>query len=462
VPPVGARSYWLDQALVADPGAPCPPLTGTVEADVCIVGGGFAGLWTAYELTEREPSLRVVLLEAAVCGAGGSGANGGFFSSSWMSVGELCRRFGDDAGLRWATVLGDQVAEHGRWCERHQAEIELHHEGILYGQAGDWQTGPDRAALALLERRGLGERLRAMDAAEARRVADSPRLTGGVFTPDLATVQPARLARELRRVVLERGVLVCEGSRMVGLRAGAPATVETAGGAVRAAQVVLAHGAWAVGQPEFARAFAVGVDYMVVTEPIPGRLAEIGWTSHAGLADRRQMLFYLRRTSDDRIAIGGGGMAMVYGAGIAGRVLASQRLSRLAAHGLLWLFPQLEGVRFEHAWSGPMDMTKSGLPFFWTLPGGNVHAGLGFSGHGLTSTKVGGKILASLALGTDDEWVRLPVVRPPEPLPPEPLRWPMVRTAEWAYEASDHAAERGRRRPLLPRGVIALVERYAG
>ena len=111
------------------------------------------------------------------------------------------------------------------------------------------------------------------------------------------------------------------------------------------------------------------------------------------------MLFYLRRTADDRIAIGGGGMAMVYGAGIAGRVLASQRLARLAAHGLLWLFPQLEGVRFEHAWSGPMDMTKSGLPFFWTLPGGNVHAGLGFSGHGLTATRVGGKILASLALG---------------------------------------------------------------
>ena len=462
VPPVGARSYWLDEALAADPGTPCPPLTGTLEADVCIVGGGFAGLWTAYELTEREPSLRVVLLEAAVCGAGGSGANGGFFSSSWMFAGQLCRRFGDDAGLRWATALGDQVADLGRWCERHRAEVEFHHEGILYGQAGDWQTGPDHAALALLERRDLAERLRAVDAAEARRVADSPRLTGGVFTPDLATVQPARLARELRRVVLERGVRVCEGSAMVALRPGAPATVETAGGAVRAAQVVLAHGAWAVGRPEFARAFAVGVDYMVVTEPIPERLAEIGWSSQAGLADRRQMLFYLRRTADDRIAIGGGGMAMVYGAGIAGRALASQRLARLAAHGLLWLFPQLEGVRFEHAWSGPMDMTRSALPFFTTLPGGAVHAGLGFSGHGLTSTKVGGKILASLVLGADDEWVRLPVVGPPEPLPPEPLRWPMVRTAEWAYEAGDRAAERGRRRPLISSGVIALMERYAG
>ena len=255
--------------------SPAPP-----TADVCIVGGGFAGLWTAYELTEREPGLQVVLLEAAVCGAGGSGANGGFFSSSWMFTGELCRRLGDEAGLRWATALGDQVGELGSWCERHHADIAYHHEGILYGQAGEWQTGPDHEALALLERHGLGERLRAVGAAEARRVADSPRLSGGVFTPDLATVQPARLARELRRVVLERGVRIYEGSRMVALRHGAAATVETAGGAVRAGQVVLTHGAWAAAEREFARAFAVGIDYMVVTEPIPELLAQIGWTSH--------------------------------------------------------------------------------------------------------------------------------------------------------------------------------------
>ena len=469
---MAARSYWLDEALAADPGAPCPPLTGATEADVCIVGGGFAGLWTAYELTERDPGVDVALLEATVCGAGGSGANGGFFSSSWAFAGDLRRRYGDEPGLRWATALGDQVTELGRWCERHSADIDFHHEGIVYARAGEWQTGPDRDTLMLLERRGLGERLREVDAAEARRVADSPRFSGGIFTPDLATVQPAKLARELRRVCLERGVRIYEGSRMVALHGGAngalhsgangaPPVVETAGGAVRAGRVVLTHGAWAAAQAEFARAFAVGIDYMVVTEPIPELLAQIGWTSHCGLADRRQMLFYLRRTDDGRIAIGGGGMALAFGANIDGRVLVSRRLAELAAHGLVWLFPQLEGVRFDHAWSGPMDMTKSGLPFFTTLPGGKVHAGLGFSGHGLTSTKVGGRILASLVLGADDEWTRLAVVRPPEPLPPEPLRWPMVRVAEWAYETSDRAAERGRSRPRLSGAVISLMERYA-
>ena len=216
VPPVSTRSYWLDQALAADPGLPCPPLTGATQADVCIVGGGFAGLWTAYELTEREPGLNVVLLEAAVCGAGGSGANGGFFSSSWVSADELCRRFGDEAGLRWATALGDEVAELGRWCERHQARHRLpSRRHRLRATPATGRTGPvpTRAGAARASR--PGRPAAAVDAAEARRVADSPRLGGGVFTPDLATVQPAKLARELRRVLLERGVRICEGSRMV-------------------------------------------------------------------------------------------------------------------------------------------------------------------------------------------------------------------------------------------------------
>jgi glycine/D-amino acid oxidase-like deaminating enzyme len=460
VPLVGARSWWLEEALRADPGAPCTPLAGDTTADICVIGGGFAGLWTAYELSQRAPRLGVALVEADICGAGSSGANGGFFSPSWTGLSSLRASLGEQGGVVYAAVLAEMVDELDAWIARHEARIDAWHEGILYARAGEWQAGPDDETFRLLEKHGLADRLRRVDAAAARGVADSPRFVGGVITPDLTVLQPAKLARELRRVLLERGVRICEGSRMVALRHGAPATVETAGGAVRAGQVVLTHGAWAAAERAFARAFAVGIDYMVVTEPIPELLAQIGWTSHSGLADRREMLYYLRRTDDDRIAIGGGGMALAYGAGIAGRVLASQRLAELAAHGLVWLFPQLAGVRFEHAWSGPMDMTKSGLPSFFTLPQGNVHAGLGFSGHGLSATKVGGKILASLVLEHDDEWVHLPVVGPPTLLPPEPLRWPMVRVAEWAYETSDRAAERGAARPRVAGAVRAVVERY--
>jgi glycine/D-amino acid oxidase-like deaminating enzyme len=458
---VGPRSFWLDEALRIDPGVPCPPLAGQISADVCVVGGGFAGLWTAYELTERGPSLDVVLLEADVCGAGGSGANGGFFSASWPDIVALCRFFGESEGIRYATALADEVGELGKWCGRHGADIAYHHEGILYAQAGDWEAAPSDEALGLLGAHGLASRLRLVDAAEARRIANSPRFRAGAFTPDVATIQPARLARALRRVLLERGVRIFEGTPMDCVEAGRPARIVTPGGAVVAGDVVLAHGAWAARERHFRRAFAVCTDHMVVTEPIPELIARIGWTTHMGVADLREMLYYLRRTADDRIAIGGGAMGIVYGSRIRGRVLTSSRLAAMAAHGLVWLFPQLEGVRFDAAWSGPMDITGEALPFFESAPGGNVHAGLGFSGHGLTGTKLGGKILASLVLGADDEWRHLAVVGPPlVQVPPEPVRWPLVLSVSRAYESSDRAHEQGHHPGLVPRAVIAGYGRY--
>ena len=461
VPLVGARSWWLDEALRADPGAPCPPLAAEVSADVCVVGGGFCGLWTAYELTERAPELGVVLLEADICGAGGSGANGGFFSTSWTALSTLCTHLGEEGGVRFAAALAEQVGELDDWVARHGALIDLHHEGILYARAGEWQAGPDERTFRLLDRHGYADRLRRVDAAEARRVADSPRFLGGVVTPDLAVIQPAKLARALRRVLLERGVRIFEGTPMMSIGATRPRRVATPGGGVTAGQAVLTTGAWAAGQRHFRRAFAVCTDFMVVTEPIPELLERIGWTSHMGIADLREMLYYLRTTDDDRIAIGGGAMGTVFGDHIRGRVLSSRRLSQVAARGLLWLFPQLAGVRFDAAWSGPMDISAAALPFFESAPDGTLHAGLGFSGHGLTSTKLGGKILASLVLDESDRWSRMAVVGPPvAAVPPEPVRWPLVASTAWAYEQADRAREEGREPGPLPRLVAAAYGQY--
>ena len=462
VPPVGARSWWLEEALRADPGEPCPPLAGEVSADVCVVGGGFAGLWTAYELGERDPALGIALVEADIVGAGGSGANGGFFSPSWTMLSSLCSLLGEDGGVAYAVALAAMVDELDGWIARHDDRIDAWHEGILYARAGDWQPGPDDETFRLLEKHGHSGRLRRVDAAEARLVADSPRFVGGVITPDLTVLQPGKLARELRRVLLERGVRIFEGTPMVRVEAGRRPRVITPAGVVSAGNAVLVHGAWAARERHFRRAFAVCTDFMVVTERIPELIKRIGWTSHMGVADLREMLYYLRRTADDRIAIGGGAMGIVCGARIRGRVLTAPRLAEAAAHGLTWLFPQLEGVRFDAAWSGPMDITAAALPFFESAPGGTIHAGFGFSGHGLTSTRLGGKILASLVLRADDAWSRMPVVGPPlAQLPPEPLRWPLVQATTLAYEASDRAHEQGRRPGLLSRAVIAGYGRYS-
>ena len=137
-------------------------------------------------------------------------------------------------------------------------------------------------------------------------------------------------------------------------------------------------------------------------------------------------------------------------AGQAGRAAShDQRVAEAAARGLLWLFPQLEGIRFTHAWGGPIDQTATFLPFFRTLEPGNVHAGMGFSGHGLSQTMLGGRILASMVLGLDDEWTSMPVVGPEAKSPPEPLRFPAVWLSSRALEAGDRRADAGRSRGIL-------------
>ncbi len=464
------RSYWLEEALRIDPGTPCPPLEGDVAADVCIVGGGFSGLWTAYELGERDPSLGIVVLEADICGAGGSGANGGFLDPGWTNILGLSQVLGEEEGIRYLSALAVQTGEVRKWCERHDAHIAFHEEGVVFLQVAEWQPKADPAAVDFLAAHGLGDRLRILDADAVRGIADVPQARGGVLSADVATVQPAQLARELRRVLLERGVRIFESTRMTGLRSGRPVEVRTLRGAVRAGRVVVATGAWATTMPAFRRAFCPAVHSMVITEPVPDLLEEIGWTSNTGLADTRNVFYYLRRTDDGRVAIGGGNMGIVYdgrvgpvGGRPTSREMTGLAGAHVAAEGLLWLLPQLRGVRFAWAWTGLLDVTSAFLPFFLSSPEGDVNAGLGFSGHGLAPTKLGARTLASLALGTDDEWARLGVVGPPmSVLPPEPLRWVVLKGLSRAIGGSDVRQQRGRSATL--RGLLAaeMLARYRG
>jgi glycine/D-amino acid oxidase-like deaminating enzyme len=450
--PGAARSLWLQEALAHEAGDPCPPLTSNVAADVCVVGGGFAGLWTAVALTEREPAMRIVLLEQDIVGGGASGRNGGFFASSWWDLRALVGLFGAEAGVAYAVALADTIGEAGRFVQANGIDCWFHRDGTLFAPTGAWQLGgPKDETVAVCERYGVGDRVRRLAADEARGFADSPRFVAGTFDRDGAVVQPARLARGLRRVLLERGVRIFERTKLSGIDPSIPAVARTGSGAVRADRIVLTTGSWAASWPAFRRSFGIIVDYVVATEPVPARLEEIGWTSHAAIADGRDLLYYLRTTDDGRIVIGGGGLGAAFdGAADSRAVTHDRRVAEAAAQGLLWLFPQLKGTRFTHAWGGPIDQTTSFLPFYRTLAPGNVHAGLGYSGHGLAQTMVGGKILASTALGVDDEWTRLPVNRPEiAKAPPEPFRWPLIKAAAWALERGDRREDAGRPRGRL-------------
>ena len=440
--------WWWDEAG-ADEVA--PGLEGDVAADVCIVGGGFTGLWTALALKEREPSARVVLLEAATCGAGPSGRNGGFLHGYWASLGELLPLLGPERALELARA-GERIVPAVRALED---DVWLQEGGMLMVSASPGQDAAiDRAveAAAGVDRPEQAVALTGDELAERIR---SPVFRRGVFFPEGATVQPARLVRALRRAALAARVELHEHSPAVRFGDG---EVVTPAGRVRAPELVVAINAAATGWRPVARHVTNFGSYVVLTEPVPELLEEIGWTGGEAVLDGRMFLHYFRTTNDGRVLMGSASGPIGFRGRLDERFTSDEATAARAEHGLRRLLPGLAGARIERAWGGPIDVSADHLPFFGSVPGtSRLHYGLGYSGHGVGPSWLGGQILASLALGLDDEWTALPLATRSVPsLPPEPLKrlgGGIVRTAILACEAAD---EEGRRAPLPARAAAAL------
>src|SRR5450755_930768 len=207
------RSWWLSQAAPEENPA---PLEGDLRAEVCIVGGGFTGLWTALALKQLEPSLDVVLIEADLCGAGASGRNGGFAMSFWHHFIGLERACGAADALWLARASAAAVAEIGSFCDEHGIDAHYRHDGWLWTATNPSQLGAWERTIEAIGRHGEEPFLAVEPEALARRSGSAAHI-GGVFEPTSATIQPALLARGLLRVARERGVTVFERSPMTAL-----------------------------------------------------------------------------------------------------------------------------------------------------------------------------------------------------------------------------------------------------
>ncbi len=419
------RSLWLQDALAAEPGAEAgEPLTGQTRADVCIVGGGYTGLWTALRIKELDPSVDVVILEADICGAGASGRNGGFVSDWWSKLSHLIRLCGLEEGLRLARASEAAVGAIGAFCAENGIDAHFVHNGTIWAATAPSQVGVWDHAVDLCEAHGVDVFQRLTPAETAWRTGSRIHL-GAVYERTGATVQPALLARGLRRVALARGVRIYEQSPVSYVDRKNPPVVNTDRGRVVADTVVLAINAWAAALPELRRAVLPMASDMIATEPMPERLAAIGWTGGESISDSNLMVDYYRTTRDGRIAFGKGGLAHSYLGRISvgfeavdGRISQTEQAFRRA-------YPSLANVPITHRWTGPIDRTENNTLIFGTLDGAPaVHSGVGYSGSGVGQTWVGGHFLASRALGRRDEWTASALNRGPWALfPPDPARF---------------------------------------
>lgn len=457
VGPGPVRSLWLQEALATEDDM-APQLEGNVRADVCVVGGGYTGLWTALRLKEAEPALGVVILESDVCGGGASGRNGGFVLSWWSKFGTLAKLFGVGEALRLARASAEAVSAIGVFCSANGVDAHFREDGYLWAATNPAQVGAWLSTVEELDRHGEHP-FEELDRDEVARRAGSPVHLAGVLESSGAIVQPALLARGLRRVALRRGIRIHEGTPMTSIEHGVTPKVVTPRGSVRAERVVLALNAWgSMFRQIRSRVVVIGSD-IVATEPIPERLTEIGWTDGLCISDARLLVHYYRTTADGRIAFGKGGGALAFGARIGDRFEGRPRRVARVVEGFHRIFPKLRGARIATSWTGPIDRTRTGLPFFAPLGRSpNVVFGVGYSGNGVGPSYLGGKILASLALGRDDEWARCGLVGlAPQRFPPEPIRFAGGLVVRSAIERKERLEDGGQKADPITRALVRLA-----
>lgn len=457
------RSLWLQEALPAeDPDlAGRRQLSGRTRAEVCILGGGYCGLWTALHLKEREPSLDVAIVEADVCGGGASGRNGGFALSWWSKLGTLAKLCGEDDGMWIAEQAEQSVRTIGEVAAREGFDCDFVHAGWLWVASAAAQVDTWSSTVEECTSRGR-EIFRPLSREEAQARGGSPHYLGGVFDPTAARVQPAQLARGLRKAALARGVRIFEDSPVVAVEGRRPLVVRTRTGAVEAGTVVSALNSWTVGLPQFhrlRRAVVTVSSDIVATAPAPVRLAEIGWTGGECVSDSRLRVHYQRTTPDGRIVFGKGGGQVAFAGHFGDSFHYDRRLCDETTRNLRWLYPGFADVDVTHAWSGPIDRTMTGLPFFGRAPGHErFFYGVGFSGNGVAPCVTGGRILASLVLGTDDRWAGCALAQGPKQLfPPEPIRFVGGLVVREAVKRKEQHEDAGTEPPGILKTLAGLA-----
>lgn len=430
-----------------------PPLEGDTDADVCVVGAGFTGLWTAYHLLRADPSLRVVVVEAGQVGFGASGRNGGWCSALFpVSTSGLVRRHGIDAARAMRRAMVETVDAVGDDARAEGVDCHFRKGGTVVVARGPAQLTRARAEVEEAHALGLDE-LHLLGEQEARERLNAEDTVGGTWTPDCARLHPVRLVRGLAGAVERRGGRVVEGTRAVRL---APGRVETDAGTVRAEVTVRATEAYTSLLPGMRRAVVPVYSLVLATEPLDAAVwARIGLASGETFSEFRHLVVYGQRTADDRLVFGGRGAPYHFGSAVSARFDQEPSVFARLRSTLLDLLPVLgPELPVAHTWGGPL-----GIPRDWHASVGyDRAAGLawagGYVGDGVSTSHLAGRTLAHLITGTDSDLTRLPWVghRSPD-WEPEPLRWLGVNAGLRLATAAD-VEERLTGRPARLAGVL--------
>ena len=420
-------SFWHGTAGDLTPRA---GLDGDGEADVAIVGGGLTGLWTAWYLLERDPTLRIVVLEKEIAGFGASGRNGGWCSALFpRSTASLERAHGRPAALAMRRAMIDTISE----VERVAASIpcDFARGGTIAYARSAVQERAARAEIAEAAAYGVDEigwrGRESVGAAGAR---------GASFDRNCASLHPAKLVRGLASALEARGVRILEHTEVTAV---SPGSVATARGVVTADRVVVATEGYTATFPATRRRILPLYSLMIATEPLSDAFWDEVRIAHGEtFTDYRHLLIYGQRTADNRFAFGGRGARYHWGSAIRARYDRAPRVFKHLRRTLTELFPAARGAEITHRWGGPLGVPRDWHASVRYDPATRIGRAGGYVGDGLSTTNLAGRTLADLLTDADTDLTRLPWVghRSPD-WEPEPLRFLGANAGMLAMAAAD-------------------------
>ncbi len=415
-------SFWLHEAGFYE-SRPNPPLKkGKVTVDVAVIGGGSTGVACAYHLARRFPDRRIVLLEAAGCGYGASGRNGGMVLPFHPFIGQVYRKDGPEAAHDFYRVNRQGLGLVNSIADEHGIDCEIENSGVLVAamEEADMESLSESHGIA----KDLGIESRLLDRDEIVREIKSGRYHGGWRIQEGAIINPAKFVIGMKNVVESMGVEVYERTKVVRIEPGARVRIETEFGEVVAGAVVIATNGYSHRLGLFKSGFIPLCNYILATEPLDAdRLESIGWKGREAMWDTRVEFDYIRLSKDNRIVIGGELAPYFYGGGFStGNYKPSLKMLE---ESLTMTWPQLEGIKITHRWGGTMAFTMDFLPLIGvTGDPKNVFYGVGYSGEGMGWSQLAGKIISELYAGEKTERTEFMLVnRRPVYIPPEPGRF---------------------------------------
>ena len=419
------QSPWFKEALELEGKLKINQLNTKETADICIVGGGYTGLWTALKIKEKDPKVNIIIIEKDLCGSGASGRNGGCMIPLSSKFPAMEKIVGTKDAIRMVKASEEAINKISDYCKLNELDAQIRINGIIYSATNNKQSGCfDNLTNQLKDNKiNSWEKL---SKEKIQKLTGSNRNIDGYYSPIGGSLQPALLVRGLKKIAERKGIKIFEHSEMLSYEDNNKVKVKSNSGEIECKKLIVAINAWTPSFFSFlSRSVVLVSSDMIISEPINKKLEKLNLKNGIVVLDSNLFTHYYHSTIDGRLMFGKGGNTFSFNNKVIKSFDGPSSIEKFLKKSLINFFPSLKNTKITQSWNGPSERTKTGFPFFGYHPKNkNIIYGFGYSGNGILPTYVGGEILSSMALEEKNEWTSSNFCKGPIKLfPPEPFRW---------------------------------------